>query len=134
MAFPGETEEDFNKTVELVKEVGYSGAFTFIYSPREGTPAANYPNPLTEDEKHARLNALNEVVNEYSLKAHLAFENKVVEVLVEGVSKNNPNMISGYTKHNMLVNFEGDSSLVGELVNVKVTKAYSWHLFGEIVK
>ena len=124
VAFPGETEEDFNKTVELVKEVGYSGAFTFIYSPREGTPAANYPNPLTEDEKHARLNALNEVVNEYSLKAHLAFENKVVEVLVEGVSKNNPNMISGYTKHNMLVNFEGDSSLVGELVNVKVTKAY----------
>ena len=134
VAFPGETDEDFNKTIELVKEVGYSGAFTFIYSRREGTPAANYPNPLTEEEKHARLNALNEVVNEYSLKAHLAFENKVVEVLVEGVSKNNPNMISGYTKHNMLVNFEGDSSLVGELVNVKVTKAYSWHLFGEIVK
>ena len=134
VAFPGETDEDFNKTIELVKEVGYSGAFTFIYSRREGTPAANYPNPLTEEEKHARLNALNEVVNEYSLKAHLAFENKVVEVLVEGVSKNNPNMISGYTKHNMLVNFEGDSSLVGELVNVKVTKAYSWHLFGEIFK
>lgn len=134
VAFPGETVDDFNKTIELVKEVGYSGAFTFIYSPREGTPAANYPNPLTEEEKHERLNALNEVVNEYSLKAHLAFENETVEVLVEGVSKNNVNMISGYTKHNMLVNFEGDSSLIGSLVNVKIIKAYSWHLLGEIIK
>ena len=134
VAFPGETEEDFHKTVELVKEVGYAGAFTFIYSPREGTPAAKLPNPLTEEEKHARLNALNEVVNEYSLKAHQKFENEVVEVLVEGPSKNNPNMLTGYTKHNMLVNFEGENINVGDLVNIKITKAYSWHLFGELVK
>ena len=134
VAFPGETLEDFNMTVDLVKEVGYSGAFTFIYSRREGTPASNYPNPLTEEEKHERLNQLNEVVNEYSLKAHQKFEGEIVEVLVEGVSKNNSNMVSGYTKHNMLVNFEGDSSIIGSLVNVKVIKAYSWHLLGEIVK
>ena len=134
VSFPGETVEDFNMTVDLVKEVGYSGAFTFIYSRREGTPASNYPNPLTEEEKHERLNQLNEVVNEYSLKAHQKFEGEIVEVLVEGVSKNNSNMVSGYTKHNMLVNFEGDSSIIGSLVNVKVIKAYSWHLLGEIVK
>ena len=64
VAFPGESEEDFQKTIELVKEVGYAGAYTFIYSPREGTPASKYPNPLTEEEKHQRLEALNEVVNE----------------------------------------------------------------------
>ena len=134
VAFPGETEEDFLKTIDLVKEVGYAGAYTFIYSPREGTPAAKLPNPLTEEEKHARLNALNEVVNEYSLKAHQRFEDEVVEVLVEGPSKNNPKMMTGYTKHNMLVNFEGDNVLVGDIINVKITKAYSWHLFGELIK
>lgn len=134
VAFPGETQEDFNKTIELVKEVGYAGAFTFIYSPREGTPAAKYPNPLTEEEKHARLNALNEVVNEYSLKAHQVFENQIVEVLIEGVSKNNPNMMSGYTKHNMLVNFLAENASVGEVVKVKVIKAFSWHLLGEMIK
>lgn len=134
VAFPGETEEDFQKTVDLVKEVGYAGAYTFIYSPRVGTPAANYPNALTESEKHQRLEALNEVVNEYSLKAHKLFENEIVEVLVEGPSKNNPNIWTGYSKHNMLVNFEGENIQIGNIVNVKVTKAYSWHLFGEIVK
>lgn len=134
VAFPGESEEDFNKTIELVKEVEYAGAYTFIYSPREGTPAAKYPNPLTEDDKHKRLEALNEVVNLYSLKNHQLFENKIVEVLVEGPSKNNPNIWSGYSKHNMLVNFEGDNIQVGDFVQVKIVKAYSWHLYGEIVK
>lgn len=134
VAFPGETEEDFNKTLELVKEVGYAGAFTFIYSPREGTPAATYPNPLTEVEKHHRLDMLNEVVNEYALKAHKEYENKIVEVLVEGPSKNNDKILTGYTPQNMLVNFEGENINVGDLVNVKITKAYSWHLYGELLK
>lgn len=134
VAFPGETEEDFEKTLDLVKEVGYAGAFTFIYSPREGTPAATYPNALTEEEKHLRLNKLNEVVNEYALKAHKEYENKVVEVLVEGPSKNNNKILTGYTPQNMLVNFEGENINVGDLVNVKITKAYSWHLYGELLK
>lgn len=134
VAFPGETEEDFQKTIELVKEVGYAGAYTFIYSPREGTPASKYPNPLTEEEKHQRLEALNEVVNEYALKAHKEYENKIVEVLVEGPSKNNDKILTGYTPQNMLVNFEGDNIKVGDLVKVKINKAYSWHLFGELLK
>ena len=73
-------------------------------------------------------------LNEYSFKGNKRFEGQIVEVLVDGVSKNNELMVSGYSEHNKLVNFEGDSSLVGQLVKVKITKAYSWHLFGEIVK
>ena len=131
VAFPGETEEQFLDTVNLVKEVEFEGAFTFIYSPREGTPAAKYDNPLTEEQKHDRLNRLNDVVNEHSLKGQMRFENKIVEVLVEGPSKNNPELLSGYSEHNKLVNFVPKNAKVGELVKVKINKAYSWHLLGE---
>lgn len=134
VAFPSETEEEFEDTLSLVKEVEFEGAYTFIYSPREGTPAAKLPNPLTEVEKHERLNKLNAVINDYFLKGHKRFEDTDVEVLVDGISKNNPNIYCGYTKHNMLVNFEASSDLVGQLVKIHVTKAYSWHLFGELIK
>ena len=134
VGFAGETEEQFQDTIKLVHEVQYDGAFTFIYSQREGTPAAKLPLEFTEEEKHARLNALNEVINEYSYKGHLRFEGKTVEVLLEGPSKNNPDIWTGYTKQNMLVNFmaNGKDVHIGDLVNVKITKAYSWHLFGEL--
>ncbi len=131
VAFPGETEEQFLDTIDLVKQVEFEGAFTFIYSPREGTPAANYENPLTEEQKHNRLNRLNEVVNAYSLKGQMRFENQVVEVLVEGTSKNNPELLCGYSEHNKLVNFIPKNAKVGDLVKVIINKAYSWHLLGE---
>jgi tRNA-2-methylthio-N6-dimethylallyladenosine synthase len=134
VAFPGETKEEFLDTLTLVDEVGYEGAYTFIYSPREGTPAATYENLLTLEEKHQRLNQLNERINDGFLKGRLRFEGEVVEVLVDGPSKNNPNMMTGYTPHNMLVNFEAPDALIGDLVNVKIIKAYSWHLLGELVK
>ena len=136
VAFPGETEEQFLDTVELVKEVGYDGAFTFIYSPREGTPAAKYENLLTEEQKHKRLEYLNEFVNNGALEGHKKYEGKIVEVLIEGPSKNNKDMLTGYTKQNMLVNFPNESGdyKVGDLVDVKVTKAFSWHLLGELKK
>jgi len=134
VAFPGETDLEFNDTLTLVDEVGYEGAYTFIYSPREGTPAATYENLLTEEEKHQRLNQLNERINNGFLKGRLRFEGHVVEVLVDGPSKNNPNMMTGYTPHNMLVNFEAPDAQVGDLVQVKIVKAYSWHLLGELVK
>lgn len=136
VAFPGETEEQFLDTIDLVKTVEYDGAFTFIYSPREGTPAAKYENNLTEQQKHERLNALNEVVNFYALKGHERFENEIVEVLVEGPSKNNPEVLTGYTRHNMLVNFPNSQLYpcqIGDLVNVRIVKAFSWHLLGEMV-
>ena len=134
VAFPGETDLEFNDTLTLVDEVGYEGAYTFIYSPREGTPAATYENLLTEEEKHQRLNQLNERINDGFLKGRLRFEGHVVEVLVDGPSKNNPNMMTGYTPHNMLVNFEAPNAQIGDLVQVKIVKAYSWHLLGELVK
>lgn len=131
VAFPGETEEQFLDTVDLVKQVEFEGAFTFIYSPREGTPAAKYENPLTEEQKHDRLNRLNDVVNSHSLKGQMRFEGKTVEVLVEGPSKNNPELLCGYSEHNKLVNFMPKNAKVGDLVKVHITKAYSWHLLGE---
>ena len=134
VAFPGETVEEFNDTLSLVEAVKFEGAFTFIYSPREGTPAATYPNLLTEEQKHARLNELNETINQYYLEGNLRFENQIVKVLVEGKSKNNDNMYTGYSEHNKLVNFEGSEDLIGQIVDVKIIKAYSWHLLGELVK
>ena len=133
VAFPGETEEQFQDTIKLVKTIEFEGAFTFIYSPREGTPAAKYENPLTGEEKKQRLLTLNKVINAYTNKGHKRFENEIVEVLVDGYSKNNDNMLTGYTKHNMLVNFEGTKELVGKIVKVKVLKAYTWHLLGELI-
>ena len=121
-------------TLDLVRKVGYEGAFTFIYSPREGTPAAKYPNPLTEEEKKERLLKLNEVINEGYLKGNQRFENKVLEVLVEGFSEKDDNMLSGYTENNKLVNFKGDKSLIGEFVKVEIEKAYSWHLKGKLIE
>ena len=134
VAFPGETEEDFEETLDLVRKADYEGAYTFIYSPREGTPAAKLPNPLTEEEKKQRLLTLNKAINEGYLKGNKRFEGEVVEVLVEGLSEKNKDMLTGYTEHNKLVNFKGDSSLIGSLVKVKIEKAFSWHLRGKLVE
>ena len=133
VAFPGETEEQFQDTVKLVKEIEFEGAYTFIYSPREGTPAATYENLLTEEEKKQRLLALNKVINNYTNKGHKRFESEIVQVLVDGFSKTNEEMLTGYTEHNMLVNFEGSKELIGKIVKVKVLKAYTWHLLGELI-
>ena len=134
VAFPGETEEDFNETLDLVRKSNFEGAFTFIYSPREGTPAARMENPLTEEEKKERLLTLNELINEGFLRGNKRFEGKTLEVLVDGVSEKDPNILSGYTEHEKLVNFEGSKDLIGKLVNVKIEKAYSWHLFGKVIE
>jgi len=134
VAFPGETEEDFEETLDLVRKAEFEGAFTFIYSPREGTPAAKYQNDLTEAEKKERLLTLNKLINEGYAKGNKRFEGETVEVLVEGVSDKNENVLTGYTPNNKLVNFEGPKDLIGSLVTVKVEKAFSWHLRGKLVK
>ena len=134
VAFPGETQEQFEDTLSLVKEVEFEGAYTFIYSPREGTPAATYPNPLTEEEKKERLYRLNELINEYFAKGHARFEGEIVEVLVDGASKQDEAMYAGYTKHNMLVNFEATPEDVGQILKVNITKAFTWHLLGEVIR
>lgn len=133
VAFPGETEEQFEDTLKLVEAIEFEGAFTFIYSPRIGTPAAKYPNPLTEEEKKKRLLTLNKKINEYTLKGHKRFEGEIVEVLVDGFSKTDEEMLTGYTKHNKLVNFKGSEDLIGKIVQVKVKKSFTWHLLGELI-
>lgn len=133
VAFPGETVEDFNETLDLVQKADFEGAFTFIYSPREGTPAAKYHNDLTEDEKKERLLELNKYINDGYARGNKRFEGKVLKVLVDGVSSKNGNILTGYSEHNKVVNFAGSKELIGKIVEVKIEKAFSWHLRGKIV-
>ena len=134
VAFPGESEEDFNETLRLCDEVDYEGAFTFIYSPREGTPAAKYSDQIDEQTAHRRLDILHDKINAGYLKGNKRFEGKVVKVLVDGVSKNDENILCGYSEHNKLVNFKGNKLHIGSIVNVKITEAKTWFLIGEEVE
>lgn len=133
VGFPGETEEDFEDTISLVKEVEFDSAFTFIYSKREGTPAAKNAEQIPEDVKHERFNRLVNVVNDIVAKKNMEYEGKIVEVLVEGPSKNDETKLMGRTRSSKLVNFEGSHELIGSLVNVKITKAQTFSLVGEII-
>ena len=134
VGFPGETEEDFEDTLNLVKEVGYDAAFTFIYSRRNHTPADKMENQVPDDVKHERFNRLVAAVNESVIKGNKVYEGKTVEVLVEGPSKNDETKLMGRTRNNKLVNFEGDEKLVGKLVNVYIKRAQPFSLIGEIVE
>jgi tRNA-2-methylthio-N6-dimethylallyladenosine synthase len=132
IGFPGETEEDFLEILSLVKEVEFDLAFTYIYSKRKGTPADEMEDQIPDDIKHSRFNRLLEVVNEGCAKKNKAYGGKVCEVLVEGTSKNDLTKLMGRTRTGKLVNFPGDSELVGKLVDVTITKANSFSLIGEI--
>lgn len=134
VGFPGETEEDFNETLELVKEVQYDAAFTFIYSRRNHTPADKMENQIPDDVKHERFNRLVEVVNAGIAKGNKEAERKVYEVLVEGTSKNDETKLTGRTRNGKLVNFTGCKELIGKLVDVKITKANSFSLIGEVAE
>ena len=135
VGFPNESKEQFENTLKLYNEVQYDNAYTFVYSPREGTYAATLKDEIKLDEKNQRLNELNELVKKYAKKNNEKFLNKVVEVLVEGPSKKDSSILSGYSPQWKVVNFIGNDSInVGDLVNVKITKASRFSLFGEIVK
>jgi tRNA-2-methylthio-N6-dimethylallyladenosine synthase len=133
VGYPNETDEQFEETLSLYKEVGYELAYTFIYSPREGTPAAKMQDNVPMEVKKERLQRLNALVNELSAKAMNAYEGQVVEVLVEGESKNNPDVLAGYTRKNKLVNFIAPKTTIGKIVKVKINEAKTWSLNGEIV-
>lgn len=134
VGFPGETEEDFKETLSLVEEVGFDSAFTFIYSIRKGTPAESMSEHISEDVKHERFNRLVDAVNKACALRNSEYEGKVYEVLVEDLSKNDDNRLSGRTRTGKLVNFTGDKSDIGKLLNVRITKAHSFSLNGEIVR
>lgn len=133
VGFPGETEEDFLETLELVREVGYSAAFTFIYSRRNNTPADMMLNQVDDADKHHRFDRLVKAVNENVIKLNKEFENQVVEVLVEGMSKNDETKYSGRTRNGRLVNFEGENVKIGDLVNVEITRAQPFSLLGRMI-
>ncbi|RID87094.1 tRNA (N6-isopentenyl adenosine(37)-C2)-methylthiotransferase MiaB [Peribacillus asahii] len=134
VGYPNETEEQFEETLSLYREVGFDSAYTYIYSPREGTPAAKMKDNVPMEVKKDRLQRLNAVVNEFSAEKMHAYKGKVVEVLVEGESKNNPDVLAGYTTKNKLVNFRGPKSIVGQIVKVKITETRTWSLNGELVE
>lgn len=133
VGFPNETDEQFEDTIKIVKAVGYDSAFTFIYSPRVGTPAASLEDKISDETKHIRFDRLVEAVEEEAIKKAEAMIGKVYSVLVEGTSKRNKEVLSGYTETNKLVHFKGDMSLVGTIVKVKITESHLYSMLGEIV-
>ena len=134
VGFPGETEEDFEQTLDLVRKVPFSQAFTFMFSKRSGTVAANLPDQVPLEVKKYRLQRLMELQNSRSLEWRRKMINKEYEVLVEGPSKTNAELLSGRTRGNELVVFDGDPELIGKLIMVKIKDANSWTLFGSPVK
>lgn len=130
VAFPTETEQDFLETLEVVDHCQYDNAFTFIFSPREGTPAAKMEDTLERSVKEDRLRRLNEKVALYANKNNQKYKDQIVEVLVDGLSKKNENVYSGYTKDNKLVNFTGNNINIGDFVMVKITEVMSFSLNG----
>lgn len=131
VGFPGETEKDFEETLDLAKKVEYDSAFTFIYSRRKDTPADKSKDQIPEDVKHERFNRLVEVINKSSAKKNKAYLGKIEEILVEGISKNDSTKLMGRTRTGKLVNFEGDKDFIGKLVKVEITKSNSFSLSGK---
>lgn len=133
VGFPGETEEDFEQTLDIARTVRYDSAFTFIYSPREGTPAAKFKEQIPDEVMHERFDRLVDVMNAISLEKNLAYKDKVYEVLVEGVSKNEENAYAGRTDGFKLVNFISDKKpeeIIGTIVNVRITESKTFSLEG----
>ena len=134
VGFPNESDEDFKATLEMVDYCQYDNAFTFIYSKREGTPAAKMEDAISYETKEQRLAILNEKVAYYAHKANERFLGQVVEVLVDGPSKKDHSIFAGYSKENKLVNFKGEGVQIGDIVKVKIEKTKSFSLDGRLLK
>ncbi|BAU28808.1 tRNA-i(6)A37 thiotransferase enzyme MiaB [Aneurinibacillus soli] len=132
VGFPGETEEQFQETMSLVEEVGFHSAYTFIYSPRSGTPAAGMEDNVPEAEKKDRLQRLISLVNRLGREQNENLRGQVVEVLVEGESKNNPDVLMGRTRTNKIVHFTAPKEMIGQLIHVTITEPQTWILYGEV--
>lgn len=130
VGFPNETDEDFQKTLDIVNYCKFDGAYTFIFSPREGTAAAKMEDKIPMSVKEERLHKLNELVNKYSLESNKKMLEKVVDVLIIGKSEKDDSKVYGYTETMKLVNVIGDDSLIGKIIPVKITEAKSFSLDG----
>ena len=132
IGFPGETEAEAMDTVSLVEEVRYDALFTFIYSPRPGTPAAKMPDPFTRAEKQVWFDRLLDAQNRISAEKHAAFVGQTLRVLIDGVEDDARWNLSSRTGGGRLVHLAGDESLVGKYCRVKITDSNTWAMFGEV--
>ena len=132
VGFPGETEEEFEDTIRLCEEVRYDAMFTFIYSKRQGTPAASMPDPYSREEKQRHFDRLTETANRISGEKHREYEGKALRVLVDGETGREEYNLSSRTNGGRLVHLKGDLSLIGQFVNVRITASNTWALYGEM--
>ncbi len=133
VGFPGETDKDFEETMRLVEDVDFDGSFSFMYSPRPGTPAAALPNHVPLEVKKNRLQRLQDKLNQNSIRYGKAMVGKTYPVLVEGASKKGEGQLTGRTSNNRVVNFEGHNRLTGHMVDIKITESLANSLKGVIV-
>lgn len=133
VGFPNESDEQFAHTMDIVDYCRFDNAYTFIYSPREGTPAARMADSVPMEVKQERLARLNERWNAYALENNQAYVGRIVKVLVDGPSKKDEHIYSGYTETNKMVNFTADKVQAGEIIEVKITQARTWSLNGEAI-
>lgn len=134
IGFPGETDEDIDATIELIKKVDYTTAFTYIYSIRKGTPAAEMDNQIPDDIKHERFQRILTALNDGVKLKMESFRDQTIDVLVESISTKNKDVLFGRSSQNITVNFPGDDALIGTVVNVKITKPKTFSLYGEVVE
>ena len=132
VGFPGETEEDFEDTLDVVKKVKFEQIFMFIYSRRVGTPADKMENQVPEEIKHKRFDRLKALYEEIIVENNKEYIGSIQEILVEGYSKTNHNFLTGRTDSNKVIIFEGDSNLIGKVAKVKIISEHMWYLKGEI--
>lgn len=133
VGFPGETEEDIDQTIDVVKKVGFDSAFTFIYSKRTGTPAAGMENHVPEDKVKAGFEKLLKVVQDVSREASVRFEGKVMDVLVEEVNEQNKELLSGRLGNNNIVHFAGNPDLIGKIIPVYLKECKGFYYMGELI-
>ena len=133
VGFPGETEEDFDDTLSLVRQVEYDSAFTFLYSIRKGTPAERYEDQIPEEVKHERFNRLVELINEISARKNKAYEGRIEKVLAEGPGKTGENIYAGRTDGFKLVNFYSEEDVTGKMLDIEITRGKTFSLEGRIV-
>lgn len=133
VGFPGETEEDFAATMDLVRQVRFDAAFTFVYNKRSGTPAAELNNQVPDTVKSSRIQQLIDLQNSITLANNRAEIGRTAEVLVEGPNKNNPQRMSGRARSNKVVVFDSPTDLTGTIAAVKIVDAKTWHLEGKLI-
>ena len=134
VGFPGETEEDFEDTMDVVEKVNFEQIYMFIYSRRKGTPADRMENQIPEEIKHKRFDRLKELFERQVENNNKKYIGTIHKILVEGFSKNNDKMLTGRTNSNKVVVFEGDKSLIGKVIDIQVISEHKWYLKGEIKK